>query len=76
MILSAVIFLLIFPSIDSTLGWPRRDPISLAAKRLQAIKDKEGLPFASKKYQWEEKWYSEMPIDHFAFGDARKFKLR
>jgi hypothetical protein len=31
---------------------------------------------APPDYKWQEKWYPNMPIDHFSFADTRTFALR
>ncbi len=37
--------------------------------------DYKSMP-ADPQYSWTEYWYSQMPIDHFAYGDDRTFSLR
>lgn len=46
--------------------WNRRDPVSFYTKSWTL----------SSPYAWIEEYYEGMPIDHFAFADARNFSLR
>ena len=55
-------------------GWHRRDPVSLS-KRLP-FHGVEQMEAGLTKYKWDEEWFEEMDIDHFSFGDSRKFRLR
>jgi hypothetical protein len=73
----AIIFLLILTSMMNADFIHRRSKRS-PLKRFRPMPEsgKGQSQHNTSKYQWTEEWYQGMPVDHFAYGDVRKFKLR
>uniref|UniRef100_A0AC35GYF3 Uncharacterized protein n=1 Tax=Panagrolaimus sp. PS1159 TaxID=55785 RepID=A0AC35GYF3_9BILA len=72
------IFLLIFFSSALTFSFAstiiRGDPVAFST----FLPEKLELYQSQKEngYNWTEEWFEQMPIDHFSFTDARRFRLR
>jgi hypothetical protein len=77
----ALIFLLILPSMMNADFINRRSKRSLL-KPFRPMSEsgkgqsQQNTTKSSTKYQRTEEWYEGMPVDHFAYGNTGKFKLR
>jgi hypothetical protein len=82
----SVIFLLILPSMleaENAHGRrPKRSQLMRFASSRRHVRSVPENPShkssakSNESYSWEEEYYEGMPIDHFAYGDGRKFNLR
>ena len=50
--------------------------INTLKKIRRNLLNNDNLLVNQSNYKYEVEWYEDMPIDHFSYGDSRKFRLR
>ena len=50
--------------------------INTLKKIRRNLLNNDNLQVNQSRYKYEVEWYEDMPIDHFSYGDSRKFRLR
>ena len=70
---AALFLLLFFVAFSDATTIIRGDPVAISTYHPQFLVLSKSR---GNGYNWTEEWFEQMPIDHFSFTDARRFKLR